>query len=94
MITYEWTLEVITEGDIVDNDFSDALSFNKDDLVGNDLGLVRNEGNEVAGIEDRHWAYVKDGKLPEYFTNAEGQSVSIKVPIKYHNELKRYYETV
>lgn len=93
MISYEWTLEIMQDGEITDSSFCDSLEFDKADLVGNDLGLVRNEGNEIAGIEDRYWAYVKDGKLPEYFTNAMGESVGYKVPVKYHKELNKYLNT-
>lgn len=90
-IKYEWTLEEIDNGDVVDSDFSDTLTFDKSLLGMNTLlGLVRNEGNENDGVTDRLWAYVKDGKLPEYFTNANGQTVSYKVPVKFHNELKTY----
>ena len=96
-IKYEWTLEEVEDGDIVDSDFSDKLDFDIAlvlDVPYYELGLVRDEGNEAGGIGARYWAYVKDGKLPEYFTqpNSEGQyvSVGIKVPAKYHNELKKY----
>lgn len=90
-ISYEWTLETLEDGDIIDNHFSDVLSYDKADLEGKDLGLIRNEGNEHEGLTDRYWAYVKDGKLPEFFTDSMGDTVKIKVPVKYHNELKKYF---
>ncbi len=90
MISYEWTLEIIEDTDIVDSTFSDTLDFDRAELIGNDLGLVRNEGNDNAGLEDRYWAYVKGGKLPEYFTNAMGESINIKVPQRFHAELAKY----
>ena len=90
-IKYEWTLEEIDNGDVVDSYFSDTLTFDKNLLGMNTLlGLVRNEGNENDGVTDRLWAYVKNSKLPEYFSNADGQQVGYKVPVKYHNELKTY----
>jgi hypothetical protein len=88
-VKYEWSLETVEDGDIVDSDFSDKLDFAKDELPGKDLCLVRNEGNENEGVTDRFWAYVKDGKLPEYFSSSEGE-VNIKVPIRFHNELNKY----
>ena len=89
-IKYEWTLEVIEDGDIVDSDFSDTLSFAASALVGNDLGLVRNSGNENDGVNTRYWAYAKDDKLPEYFADANGVSVGYKVPERFHIELSKY----
>jgi predicted membrane-bound dolichyl-phosphate-mannose-protein mannosyltransferase len=90
-VTYEWTLEIIQEGDIVDSNFFDAVSdFDKADLAGNDLGLVRYEGNENEGTTNQLWAYVKDGKLPEYFSNANMCVTGYKVPVKYHTELSKY----
>lgn len=92
MNTYEWTLEEMKDGEIVDSDFSDILKFDKSYLAGNDLGLVLSIGNEREGITDRYWAYVKDGKLPEYFTDSMGETVGYKVPIKFHKELNKYLQ--
>ena len=92
-VFYEWTLEELVDGDIIDSSFADKVSsFDKSDLTGKDLGLVRNEGNEADGLEDRFWAYVKDGKLPEYFQDGAGHEIDIKVPQKYHKELSNYYK--
>lgn len=91
MKSYEWTLEEIQDGEIIDSSFLDTLSFDKAYLAGNDLGLVLNIGNENTGVSERYWAYVKDGKLPEYFTNENGESIGYKVPVKFHNELKKYF---
>jgi hypothetical protein len=88
-VSYEWCYETVDEdGDITDNDFRDNLSEFKDSE--GELVLVRNEGNEKAGLEDRFWAYVKDGKLPGYFKDGGGHEVDIKVPNKFHKELKIY----
>lgn len=94
MIRYEWTLETLEDGDIVDSDFSDRLTFGWvkiADSISMDLGLVRNEGNDIDGITDRLWAYVKNGKLPEYFTDAMREPTGYKVPQKFHNELSKYF---
>lgn len=90
-VEYEWTLEELDGENIVDSNFASSLSFFcKDSLEGKDLGLVRNEGNEDKGVTDRYWAYVKDGKLPEFFTNANGDDTGIAVPQKYHKQLASY----
>lgn len=91
--TYEWCCEVLEDGDIIDNHFEDKLQdIDKDTLPGNDLVLVLVEGNENEGVTNTLWAYVKDGKLPEYFADSSLLPTGYKVPIKYHNELKKYYE--
>ena len=92
-VDYEWTTETIdTEsGDIIDSSFYNKLSdISKDDFESNDVGLVRNEGNEADGLEDRFWAYIKDGKLPAYFSDGAGHEIGIKVPQKFHKELSAY----
>lgn len=90
-IKYEWTLEILEDKDIIDSDFSEVLNFNKAELPGNDLGLVRYEGNEIDGQTDSLWAYVKDGKLPEYFSNAMREETGFKVPQRFHVELNKYF---
>lgn len=89
-VNYEWTLETLDDGEIIDSNFEDFLTFDKVDLVDKDLGLVRYEGNEVDGVTDTLWAYVKDGKLPECFSDSMGTPIAIKVPQRFHNELKAY----
>jgi len=91
-VVYEWTTEAIdADGDIVDSSFFDKLlDVSKDDFESNEVGLVKNEGDEANGLEDRFWAYIKDGKLPEYFADGGGHTVDIKVPQKYHKELSDY----
>lgn len=89
MTTYEWTFEVTEEGNIIDSDFRDVLA-DLDITLKGDLGLVRNEGDEVNGLTDRLWAYVKDGELPDYFSDALGNVTSYKVPIRYKYELIKF----
>jgi hypothetical protein len=94
-VAYEWTLETVEDGDIVDSNFADNLTeIDNADLIGKDLGLVRNEGNENDGVTDRLWAYVKDGKLPECFADSMGTPIAIKVPQRFHNELNKYLSNV
>ena len=81
-VFYEWSLETIDEhGDIIDSDFSDTPF--KEIESNQRMCLVRNEGNEADGLTDRHWAFVVDGKLPEYFTDSNECEVGYKVPLKY-----------
>lgn len=85
-VYYEWTAEREDEwGDIQDSNFADTLAallpFAKEGWA---LGLVRNVGCESEGVEDRQWAYPKDGVLPERF---DGGS---KVPQRFLAEWKRH----
>lgn len=89
-ILYEWCYETLDDGDIVGNDFEDNLSSFNEARKTDTLCLVRNEGDEINGVEDRFWAYVKDGKLPEYFEDGGGYETSIRVPQRFHKELKQY----
>lgn len=93
-VIYEWCCETLDNGDIVDNHFEDKLQdIGKDELPNNDLVLCRAEGNEVDGVTDTLWAYVKNWQLPEYFTDSMQQPVNVKVPAKYHKELLSYFKT-
>ncbi len=90
-IEYEWCYETVDEeGDIIDNNFADTLMEFTDNAKTNQLCLVRNEGDEINGLEDRFWAYVKDSKLPEWFEDGAGEEIGIKVPQRFHNELLKY----
>ena len=92
-ITYEWILETIEDGDIVDIDFADSLTFDESQLSGNDLGLCRVVGNEHEGVIETTWAYVKDGKLPSHFSDARNCPLYV-VPKKFHNEVAKYFSYV
>lgn len=87
---YEWGYETTdTNGDIADMDFADCLS-QLDMTEQGDLVLVRDTGNEEGGLQSRYWAYVKDGKLPEYFQDARGEITDIKVPQIFHKAIKDF----
>jgi len=90
-VKYEWTIEELEDGEVIDSDFRDKLSDFKYFPADMDLGLVRNEGNDIDGVTDRVWAYVKDGKLPEYFQDAYLQNTSHKIPVRFHKELQDYH---
>ena len=90
-VIYEWCYETIDEyGDIIDNDHADKLSEFNEERKTEQLCLVQNIGDDDNGLDDRHWAYVKDGKLPEFFADAMGEFTGYKVPQKFHAELKSY----
>ena len=100
-ILYEWDVEEVDRdsGDILNHNHGDKLSWLLP-AFGNiitqgrgDLVLVRDEGNNTEGLLDRHWAYVKDGVLPEYFADSMGENTSIRVPQRFHRELARQKET-
>ena len=52
-----------------------------------EIGLTRNVGNDVEGLLDRSWAYVKDGKLPDVFSYGLGNEDGVAVPQRFHKEL-------
>lgn len=88
--TYEWDIETFdpATGDILDHDFADTLG----DLMtplrafepNQRLVLVRNDDS------GRQWAYIKDGKLPEFFSvpEADGNEYETATPVprRFHRE--------
>lgn len=103
-VTYQWCIEYYTADeteDITETNFSDddQLTFDSTDFIAPDgeasrLCLVRFEGNEIDGETDRHYTYVKDGKLPEFFEDSFGHYIGIKVPQKYHKQFEKYKKLV
>lgn len=89
-VSYEWDYETVDEhGDVIEHSHADKLSqFSEGDKT-NTLALVRDVISENNGLEQRAWAYVKDGALPEYFKDASGSELH-KVPSRFHKELKNY----
>jgi hypothetical protein len=95
-VYYEWTVEIVEDltdpdSDIIDTTACDslkqALHFMGYDPEHSRLVLVRNVGNDDEGLTDRLWAYVDDGKLPDYFEASAGNETSVRVPAKFHQEL-------
>lgn len=93
-VTYEWTVEVLEDPSDQDSDIletqpfdhlEDALKFMRYEPEAR-LVLVRNVGNDLDGLTDRLWAYVEDGKLPEYFEDG-GAETTVRVPGKCIREL-------
>lgn len=89
-IVYEWCYETVDEhGDIIDHHFEDKLiSFMNSDKT-DTLVLVRDEGNEIEGLVNRTWAYVKDDMIPKYFRN-DYDIEDCKVPKRFHVELQKH----
>jgi hypothetical protein len=89
-ITYEWALENIdADGDIIEIYFSDKLSVLDKPGPNDALCLIRNEGNEVGGLQSKYWAYVEAGELPEYFADELGREIAIKVPKVFAKEFNK-----
>lgn len=97
--SYEWCVETVVRetGDIEDNNFVPSFAAANaivqsvaEDDEGYDyrVVLVRTEGNEDDGVTDRLWAYVEDGVLPEFFSNAQGSATGVKVPKRYRAETR------
>jgi len=86
---YEWSVEEIEDGDVLDTWFFDSLAPCMDyynSFLDNNraLCLVRSTGSDIAGEIGRLYAYVAGGKLPEYFEGSD-----IRVPARYHSELQQ-----
>ena len=88
MKAYEWCYETWDENnDIIDNYHADRLADFSEAGKTNHLCLILNIGDEINGVEDRLWAYVENGKLPEFFSDGGNELTGYKVPIKFHKEL-------
>jgi hypothetical protein len=91
MVYYEWSLEYIDKrGDIIDIDFADKVADFGMSVLSARLCLVRNAGNEIDGLQDRQWAYVKDGQLPVHFEDSAANETTVKVPKRFQEELKLF----
>lgn len=94
-VEYEWDLELVDEhDDVFDHVFCDSAvevvrEFKNAQLHGEvaSIVLVRTVWG-LSGNEDRTWAYVKDGVLPEFTRDAYNRD-AYKVPQKYHKEWRR-----
>jgi hypothetical protein len=97
-VTVEWLLEELVEEDTGTNDpdivdthcfgsLNHLLMFRSGCNGPTRVGLVRDRGNDVEGLLDRCWAYVRDGFLPQTFSYGAGEDAHIMVPLKFHKEL-------
>lgn len=92
---------MVEAGDIYDHNFANkAIDALKNVLQGSEdsricfrLVLVRNVIDKFGDLEERSWAYVEDGKLPEYFLDAFDKQ-TIKVPLRFITELESAYRAI
>ncbi len=88
---YEWCYETVdANGDIDEVDFAERLIDFRDNNKTDTLCLIRREGDDIDGEKDRLYAYVKDGKLPETFSDSMGTLINITIPKKYQKEFENY----
>ena len=86
---YEWCAEEVNkDGDIQElwfcDTLEDALKTAKWLENDSDIVLLMYIGNEIDGELFRYYAYLVDGKLPKLFGDTD-----IKVPFKFHKEVKQ-----
>ena len=87
---YEWDIETSDEVEILEHRHADRLSeydeehFQAEPGEFKTLVLVRD-----CGLGERLWAYVKEGALPEFFSDAYGRErTDRRVPKRFGLELK------
>lgn len=84
MIRYEWVIETIEDDEIADVDHVDGYPGPQE---GCHVGLVRDRLTaEDDDVEDRQWAYVVNGVLPDTFDGGA------KVPSKYKSEVLNWHK--
>lgn len=97
MTCYEWVIEPLDEyGDIIEvwqrDTFAeavrDAKQYTHADVKRVAIALTRcwSRDWDMHGLENRQYAYLEDGKLPEHF-EAEGGGKGAKVPEKFRREV-------
>jgi hypothetical protein len=90
-ITYEWVAEPTDEyDDIIDPIFGDTYKEVADVTIANfkdavvvNYALVRNDGNDEQGLQERQYAYIVDGLLPMLFD--DGAAVPTRYGINYNS---------
>jgi hypothetical protein len=86
-IVYEWDIESTDDdGEVGHNHFNHCPGIPTDS--DSCLVLIYNYGSVDDGMIDKAWAYVKDGKLDEWFRDAYGSQFR-KVPARFQRELAR-----
>ncbi len=100
-VLYEWTVETLDiypgcgdDPDIIDTSafesLEDAIKFKAYCEEPSRLVLVRQQGNDIEGLTDRSWAYIKKMSLPEYFCYGADEQSEHVVPKKYKQQWDRY----
>lgn len=83
--------------DIFDHNFCDTYAECRktlDDLVKDGrfgrIVLVRHVGDDLEGETDRAWSYLKDDNtLPETFVYGADEDSGIRVPKRFHDEVRK-----
>jgi hypothetical protein len=92
-VIHEWLVEAVDQhGDIIDSNcyptLADAISTTLGCPEGQDyyrIGLVRDEGNDVRGLQDRQWAYIqKNATLPDEYSDGA------IIPKKFRDEFAKF----
>jgi hypothetical protein len=88
-VYYEWDVEEVDENEDIQN-HNHTSSYTK----AKEVAAIPNEGGIISRIvlvrdDDncRSWAYMEDGKLPEWFEDAYGAEVA-KVPKRFIKEVE------
>lgn len=87
-VKYKWNHQTIEDGEVVDNDFYDKLKDMGKVPSGDRVVLVRYDMYDD-DIADTMWAEVANGKLPYVFSDAMDRPLYIKVPKRFHQEIKK-----
>lgn len=95
-VIYEWDCETVADGEswrfedgeVIEHthgsSFAEVMAWASENPpergIRYELVLVRDDD------KGRSWAYMTNGKLPEYFTDADGSDAA-KVPKRFHQEV-------
>lgn len=87
-IIYEWDLELSDGNEVLDHSHFDTCpglptEKNVSLVLIRDVWECDEKTGEPDDLEDRSWAYIKDGKLPKTFDDG------FKVPQRFHKELEK-----
>ncbi len=97
-VEYEWDCETQTSVDSAEHEEGEVLDHRHGESyakVALDASAIPEPGERFAIVlvrddeAGRSWAYVEDGKLPDYFSDADGRNAA-KVPKRFHVEVLRH----
>lgn len=97
-VQYEWDCEAYDPEDETgdcDHNHGDTLAEVFTDEPNSKIVLVRDEYNDDDGVVDRSWAYLIDGKLPEWTSMPDSRNEYTikchKVPKRFHDEVAKFF---
>lgn len=95
-VCYEWDCEIVADiesddfedNEVIEHIHGDSYKWVREWSANNPCGSGRRYDIVLVRDDDngRSWAYIEDGKLPEYFTDAFDR-VTAKVPKRFVQEL-------